>query len=897
MDKMMKEREMWVDEVRTQNAQQLTEIRFMVEQLQREVQQDLTSSDRLHHQEFQQNRAAAVAEHGDLSKRIERNTRMMDQLNASMGHLHTHFSQEHGRQHNRLSDLDKKLENILSHIKTLSAQTSPLATTAPPVPVQPLAYPSPLSHASSATLPFVQQASIKTDHLRLTFPTFGRAHDHPDPVLYLTKCRDFLAVHPLSDQEILATFRTVLHGTARDWWEIAMTQVVTWADFEKQFLSAFLSEDYEEELAERVRNRKQGEHEPIRDFAFSYRALCKQWKPQITEEEIVRMILKNIKPRLASYLRGRANTVDDLVRFGHQLEKDLHQQLLLEQPSKERHPPPQKNISKPEKPAVTCWRCHSQHPPGSCPQYKHNAGGQHSSKNVPPPMSGKQNGSSNMGITAKPLLSRQKSKASKNTTERNGLNVFSPPRQLVVAVNIGPWSGKAVVDTGSSYTLIHDNVWRALNRPEADLKPWTSGPLFLANGDTETPLGWAEVTIDLNQQHRTFPVAVLSPKALAYKVILGLDYLFHSGLQIHAADYQYSFQNRPEKYMFQPAEEQELNCSASPKTALISCIPPPCLPPEPEVLTAQGYIELAVTNADLKEFEKASLRHLLETSPDLCSMKPGKTSVLQHQIHTTTEIPLKQKPYRVSSQKQNIVEKYLEEMLAEGIIEPSYSGWASPVVLVLKKDGGLRFCIDYRKLNAVTASDAYPLPNIGELLESLAGSAVYSTLDLNSGYWQVAMDPASRAKTAFVTHKGLFQFKVMPFGLKNAPATFQRLMEIVLADLRGKTCLDDIGSTAFSGLERSDAEASCCWTHLEPQEVPVLHERGQVLGPHSFRKRNHCRSRENRGHQGLSGSYQRQRGAEISGTSGLVPPFCTRFLKGGRTHQRPETERLYVQME
>lgn len=84
---------------------------------------------------------------------------------------------------------------------------------------------------------------------------------------------------------------------------------------------------------------------------------------------------------------------------------------------------------------------------------------------------------------------------------------------------------------------------------EPDLRPWKSGPLFLANGDTETPLGWAEVTIDLNQHLHTLPVAVLSPKALAYKVILGLDYLFHSGLQIHAADYQYGFQDRPEKYV------------------------------------------------------------------------------------------------------------------------------------------------------------------------------------------------------------------------------------------------------------------------------------------------------------------------------------------------------------
>lgn len=134
-------------------------------------------------------------------------------------------------------------------------------------------------------------------------------------------------------------------------------------------------------------------------------------------------------------------------------------------------------------------------------------------------------------------------------------------------------------------------------------------------------------------------------------------------------------------------------------------------------------------------------------------------------------------------------------MLQYGVVQSSTSPWAAPIVLVKKKDGTTRFCVDYRKLNNVTRKDAYPLPHIDETLDALSGAKVFSTLDLASGYWQVEMDAADCEKTAFATRHGLFEFQVMPFGLCNAPGTFQRLMEFVLAGLQWQTCLvylDDV---------------------------------------------------------------------------------------------------------
>ena len=208
------------------------------------------------------------------------------------------------------------------------------------------------------------------------------------------------------------------------------------------------------------------------------------------------------------------------------------------------------------------------------------------------------------------------------------------------------------------------------------------------------------------------------------------------------------------------------------------------------------------------QFQKLLCRHqdaFASSSEDL-----GRTSVYRHQIDTGSAIPIKQQPRRLPIYQRAEAEAEMEKMLKRGIIEPSSSPWASPIVLVKKKDGSTRFCIDYRKLNTVTVKDSYPLSRIDDTLDALSGSTWFSTLDLQSGYWQVEMSEEHREKTAFVAGSGLgfYQFKVMPFGLCNAPATFERLMERVLTGLQWQTCLlylDDIvtyGQSFQQALER-----------------------------------------------------------------------------------------------
>jgi hypothetical protein len=201
---------------------------------------------------------------------------------------------------------------------------------------------------------------------------------------------------------------------------------------------------------------------------------------------------------------------------------------------------------------------------------------------------------------------------------------------------------------------------------------------------------------------------------------------------------------------------------------------------------------------DLTKDQGDQLQKLLEEYDDVIAregMLSGRTNLVTHSITTDNSLPIKQRPYRLSPAEHDFVGQELENMMEQGIIQPSSSPWASPIVLVKKKNGKMRFCVDYRKLNKVTKRDAYPLPRIDEILDSLGKAKWFTSLDLASGYWQVEMNEQDKEKTAFVTKQGIFEFNVMPFGLTNAPATFQRLMDRVFYDIKDKyvlVYLDDI---------------------------------------------------------------------------------------------------------
>jgi len=170
----------------------------------------------------------------------------------------------------------------------------------------------------------------------------------------------------------------------------------------------------------------------------------------------------------------------------------------------------------------------------------------------------------------------------------------------------------------------------------------------------------------------------------------------------------------------------------------------------------------------LSESQKADIQALLEEYQDIFTDVPSITNLGEHGIQLTSAEPIKGKPYPLPHAMRETLERELDSMLAMGVIEEYSAAYASPIVMVKKPDGSTRVCIDYRKLNSVTVFDPEPMPTAEEIFAKLAGDRFFSKFDLSKGYWQVPVREQDRDLTTFICHRGLFRFRVMPFGLVNA---------------------------------------------------------------------------------------------------------------------------------
>ena len=437
---------------------------------------------------------------------------------------------------------------------------------------------------------------------------------------------------------------------------------------------------------------------------------------------------------------------------------------------------------------VTCWNCRRDgHIAKNCTEPKRSprSGGERSETKT---------SVSTVGIDSQTTITAVQSRSKSDCHVQGGVNGIST---------------NFLVDTGADVSLLSMELWtqiEATAQTKSKLEPSaTAQGLVGVQGSPLQIHGVASVEIELAKEK--FSSRVIVVDSLTSEAILGKDFLKDNRCVVNVGRNTLHFEthgitlplNSP------PVSQQVARVIVSISETLE-------VPPRSEMEVMAKVPGVAAEGTWMVEQEERSnavlvaravvapeqLFALLFDYADIFAADQddlGRTGKIKHKINTGDSSPIRQPVRRVPPIRRDEARTLLQGMLQKGVIKPSTSPWASPIVLVKKKDGSTRFCVDYRKVNHVTRKDAYPLPRVDDILDTLAGSQYFSTLDLLSGYWQVEVDQEDQDKTAFCTPDGLFEFQVMPFGLCNAPATFQRLMELVLAGLQWTTCLvylDDV---------------------------------------------------------------------------------------------------------
>ncbi|GFX70360.1 hypothetical protein TNCV_968321 [Trichonephila clavipes] len=351
----------------------------------------------------------------------------------------------------------------------------------------------------------------------------------------------------------------------------------------------------------------------------------------------------------------------------------------------------------------------------------------------------------------------------KESASVNAIYMFTCLTSPVALLDIEVYeaTGTVCADTGASQSLGGELMFKFLRNRGQKFSEFHLA-MCLADGQQSTYLV-QKATVPITVGGRTFQIdLIFLPHAKGNRTLLGVDFLRTSGIVMDMRNNFWYFGDKPSfripfsKDVPLPVDDSpvEINSGSCPTNSIPSEIP----------LHINTVDETETNDLHLREEEGQALN--VEERNDLMVL-----------LNESDHPPVSTAPYRLSPNRKEHLRKEIDNLLAHNIIEECESPYAAPVVLVPKSNGTVRLCIDYRKLIAITIPDKYPLPLMDVVLHDAKSTAFMSTLDLKSGYHQVEVNPADQDKTAFVCPFGTFRYKRMPFGLRNAPATFQRLMD------------------------------------------------------------------------------------------------------------------------
>jgi len=325
--------------------------------------------------------------------------------------------------------------------------------------------------------------------------------------------------------------------------------------------------------------------------------------------------------------------------------------------------------------------------------------------------------------------------------EKSQLTTHYSPVIPQIFISISGVRFPALLDTGSTLSFISSDKLTS----NQIILPWDLGSIEMMDGSTCSPLGYSRIKFRLGNKVFTRNFLVLN---CANTIVLGMDFMKTSKVILDLDKGKLHFKNNSSlQFPIYFNNEEKLN----------------------------GENVRIIT-----DIEKLKIGHLLERYHDIIDSPLGRVKGYDHVITLTHENPKRQNPYPTSPVKAAEIDRQVTDMLAQGLIRKSNSPYAAPVILREKPNGEWRFITDFSHINSLTVADSYPMIRIQDILKSLGNANYITTLDAEKGYWQVPMDENSKKYTAFRTRKGLYEYNVLPFGLKNSPATFQRIMNEVL---------------------------------------------------------------------------------------------------------------------
>lgn len=607
----------------------------------------------------------------------------------------------------------------------------------------------------------------------------------------------------ISDENALKGLPMLLQGNAAVWWQGVKLSIKTFVEAIEALISAYGVKKPPYQIYQELFSRQQEETEKTDIFVSRARALFAQLPvenkcPSVCQIDMVYGLLNyQIRKRVP---RNSCDTFDNLLKLAREVEITLSEK----KPKTETSKTIVNDDIATYKKNIRCAYCKNfGHLKDACRKLKRHTSMTETQKQptehittenitdqkkkveqplVPRSATISCYGCGKLGFiksacpNCKPASSRFPNTPNPNTSVQsseffsNSFSDDSIPRSMV-SIQILGHNGLACIDTGAKRSLAGAMLTKILLDEQV---PYTQQELTMTLADgVPRKVNALNFDVEIILNHKIIPLTLLSiPDHTYSRTLLGLDFISLASIVIDLPNGEWFFSEAPQfRYLF---EDEEI-CD---------------VPAINNVTTVTPVLNIRPNEAvHLSEEDKAEVNSFLVEYKEVFVPSLEATPYIEHTIKLTDTSPISVPPYRMSEPNKKVLHEELNRLLQEDIIEECESPYAAPVVLVPKPNGSIRLCVNYQSLNEITVSDKYPLPRIDDLLHSAKQSAYMSTLDLRAGYHQISVRPSDRDKTAFICPFGTYRWKRMPFGLKNSPSTFMRLIDRFRAGLQDVSIL------------------------------------------------------------------------------------------------------------